>query len=206
MASHDLARPRARVAAPAGVVAIAASAGGVEAIGRVTAGLPADLPAAVLVLQHVAEGHRSHLVEILRRRTDLEVDEASDGATLRPGAVYVAPSSVHLLVAADRRLALSHAGRRHSVRPSADLLFRSLAAACGARAVAVVLSGSGRDGADELGAVKAAGGWVIAQDAGTARFFGMPSAAIASGYVDQVLPIEDVPAAVVEAVARLAPA
>ena len=176
------------------VIALAASAGGLKALTVVLQALPGELPAAVLVVQHLDRGHRSLMAEILSRRTALAVEEAQTGTKLRFGHAYIAPPDQHLLVNPDGRIALTHTELVHFVRPSADLLFESVAASYGERAVAVVLTGTGNDGSMGVEAVKKTGGTVIVQDEATSEFFGMPSAAIATGCVDHVLPLEEIAA------------
>ena len=178
------------------VVGLAASAGGLNALIRVLSGLPGNLPAAVVVVQHLEPTHRSMIAPILDRRTELQVTEARDGEWLADGHAYVAPPDRHLLVNANGTLSLTQSELVHFVRPSADLLFESLAASCKQRAIAVVLSGTGIDGSLGITAVKKMGGSVIAQDEASAEFFGMPSAAIETGAVDLVLPLEEVPRAI----------
>jgi len=179
------------------VVALAASAGGLGALGEVLAAVPADCPAAFLVLQHLDAKRPSLLPAILDRRTALRTREAADGDRLEPGTVFVAPAGHHLLVNPGGSLSLSHAELVHFVRPSADLLFESVAASFRDRVVAVVLSGSGVDGAAGAVAVKKTGGTVFVQDEATSDFFGMPGAAIAAGAADRVLPLEEIGPAVV---------
>jgi two-component system chemotaxis response regulator CheB len=174
------------------IVAIAASAGGLKAISTVLAGLPSDLPVAVVIVQHLAPKHRSLLVEILARVTALRVKQAVGGDRLTPGWVYVAPPDYHLLVNANGTLALTQTPLVHFLRPSADLLFNSVAVGYQDRAIAVVLSGTGTDGEQGVIAIKAQGGTVIAQDQSSADFFGMPHAAIATGQVDFVLPLIEI--------------
>lgn len=171
------------------VVALVASAGGLAALSKVLAPLPATLPAAVVVLQHLQAGRQSLLPGILARRTALEVREAVDGALLRAGTVYVAPSGRHLGVDPDRRLRLTDTPPEEYSRPSADVLLRSLAAA-GGPVIAVVLTGRGRDGAAGALLVHQGGGTVLAQDQATSLHFGMPGAAARSGGVDQALPLD----------------
>jgi two-component system, chemotaxis family, protein-glutamate methylesterase/glutaminase len=184
------ARPPPAPAAAFDVVALAASAGGLKALSEVLSAIPANFPAALVVVQHLDREHRSMLAQILARRTSLVVKEAQEGDPLRPGSVFIAPPDQHLLLKSDGILCLSHAELVHFVRPSADLLFESVAASCKARAIAVVLSGMGSDGAMGVKAIKQMGGLVIVQDAKTAEFGGMPSAALATGQVDLVLPLE----------------
>ena len=179
------------------VVGLAASAGGLNALMRVLSKLPGNLPAAVAVVQHLEPTHRSMVAPILNRRTELRVAEARDGDFLADGHVYVAPPDRHLLVNANGSLSLTRSELVHFVRPSADLLFESLAAGCKEQAIAVVLSGTGIDGSLGITAVKKMGGTVIAQDEATSEFFGMPGAAIETGSVDLVLPLDEIPQAIV---------
>jgi two-component system chemotaxis response regulator CheB len=182
---------------PYDIVAIAASAGGLTALGRVLAALPEDFPATIVVVQHLDPRHHSLMAEILSRRTGLQVREAQEGDRLHPHTVYIAPPDYHLLVNPDGTLSLSHSELVHFLRPSADLLFESVAASFKERAIAVVLTGTGSDGAMGIQAIKKMGGTVIAQDEGTSEFFGMPSAAIKTQNVDFILPLDEVAGALV---------
>jgi two-component system chemotaxis response regulator CheB len=173
------------------IVALAASAGGLKAITEVLGALPADFPAALLVVQHLDPRHRSLMAQILSRRTPLEVKEARDGEPIRPGCAFIAPPDRHLL-ATPGRLSLSQAELVHFLRPSADLLFESTAASYRERAIAVVLSGTGSDGAMGLKAIKKMGGTVIVQDQASAEFCGMPAAAERTGLADFVLPLTQI--------------
>ena len=183
------------------VVAIAASAGGLNAVGRILAELPSDFPASLVVIQHLDPRHRSLMADILARRTQLEVKEGEDGEQLRSGVVVIAPPNRHLLINADGTISLTQTELVHFVRPSADLLFESVAASFRDRVIAVVLTGTGSDGSMGLAAVKKMGGTIIAQDRDTSEFFGMPSSAIDTGNVDFVLPLEEIPAALMKLVA-----
>jgi two-component system chemotaxis response regulator CheB len=174
------------------VVGIAASAGGLKALMVVLERLPVDFPAAVVVVLHVSPHYPSRIADILRRHTALLVTEAQDGEDLAPGHVYVAAPDHHLLVVAQGRLSLTSSAEVHHLRPSADLLFESIAQHCGSRGLVVVLSGTGSDGAAALDAIKRSGGTVIAQSEGSSEFFGMPGAAIRTGLVDHILPLADI--------------
>jgi two-component system chemotaxis response regulator CheB len=179
------------------VVALAASAGGLQALIRVLEGLPSDFGASIVIVQHLDPRHRSLIADIFGRRTALKVKEAEEGDRLGPGSVYTAPPNRHLLVNPDGSLSLSQSELVHFVRPSADLLFESVAAVYKDRAIAVVLSGTGSDGAMGLRAIKKMGGTNIVQDQKTSAFYGMPRAAIETGTVDFVLPLEDIASALV---------
>lgn len=181
--------------ATAKVVALAASAGGLKALGYVLTHLPQDFGAAILIVQHLDPRRPSHLAAILERRSHFRVKEAEDQDRLSCGIAFVAPPDAHLVVDPDGVLSLSHLPPVHHVRPSADQLFRSIAQSFGSRAVAVVLTGMGFDGASAAQVVRHSGGTVIVQDESTSEFFGMPRAAIAAGDVDRILPLKDIPAA-----------
>lgn len=191
--SHDL---------PFSVVAIAASAGGVKALSTVVESLPEDFPIPVLVVQHVDRRHRSLIAQILQRHTKLEVSEAKQGDKIAPGRLYVAPPDQHMLVSDSGRLNLMHTELVNFVRPSADLMFESVAGTYRDRAIGVVLTGSGSDGAQGIRAIKAVGGTTIAQDEATSEMFGMPGAAIATGSIDFVLPIQEIGFAITTLVSR----
>jgi two-component system, chemotaxis family, protein-glutamate methylesterase/glutaminase len=174
------------------IIALAASAGGLRALTDVLSALPRDFPVALVVVQHLDPRHRSLMAEILGKRTSLVVKEAREGDVLEPGLALIAPPNRHLLVNPDRTVSLSQSELVHFVRPSADLLFESTAASYKERAIAVVLSGSGRDGAMGVTAIKKMGGTVIVQDEKTSQFFGMPAAAQQTGLVDFILPLSEI--------------
>ncbi|QLE47448.1 chemotaxis protein CheB [Nostoc sp. C057] len=179
------------------IVAIAASAGGLTAQIKVLSTLPAQFPAAIVIVQHISPEHPSFMAEILSRRTDINVKQAKEGDNLTPGTAYIAPPNRHLLVNDDGTLSLSQSKLVHFLRPSADLLFESVAATYKERAIAIVLTGTGSDGAMGVEAIKKMGGTVIVQDLKTAEFSGMPSAAIQTGNVDFILPLDEISSALV---------
>jgi two-component system chemotaxis response regulator CheB len=174
------------------VVAVAASAGGILALSEVLGALPADFPVPVLVVQHLAPHHDSIIAEVLNHRTALLVKLAEDGERIVTGVVYVAPPNHHLRVTEGGRVQLGVGERVHFVRPAADLLFESVAKAYGPRALVCVLSGTGQDGAQGAGLVKAGGGTVIVEDPESAQFKGMPEAAVRACAVDRVLPLSEI--------------
>lgn len=174
---------------------MAASAGGLAAVTHVLACLPSNFGAIVVFVQHLDPRHRSLMPEIMSRRSKLPVTLAADGMELKPGHVYLAPPDNHLLVNKDATASLTHSELVNFVRPSADLLFESVAAAYGERAIAVVLTGTGKDGSMGVTAIKERGGTVIAQDEASSEFFGMPLAAIRTGTVDFVLSLDEIAAA-----------
>lgn len=179
------------------IVALAASAGGLHALTHVLSALPADFAAAIVLVQHMQPRRKSLLAEILDRGTGLRVRPAGEGDVLEDGTVYVAPPDRHLMVEAGGTLRLVDTPRTHFVRPSADRLFESVASAFGDRAIAVVLTGTGSDGADGIRAIKLGGGLVLAQDKASAEHFGMPGAAIETGCIDRVLGLEEIAPALI---------
>jgi two-component system, chemotaxis family, protein-glutamate methylesterase/glutaminase len=182
------------------VVALAASRGGIHALSRVLALLPADFPAAIVIVQHLDPHAPSLLSQVLSRGTSLVVKQAKHGERLQPGTAYVAPPNWHVLVTENGTLNLSQSQPIQFSRPSADVLFHSIAENVGDRAIAVILTGTGKDGAAGIEHVKQQGGITIAQDQATAEFFDMPNAAIATHAVDVVLPLDQIPVTLVKLV------
>jgi len=168
---------------------IGASAGGVETLRRVVAGLPSDLPAAVCVVVHIAPTSPSALASILSRSGLLPCYPAADGQELRPAEILVAPPDRHLEIE-DRRVRLTTGPRENGHRPSVDVLFRTASAAFQGRVIGVVLSGTRDDGTAGLAVIKAGGGAAIVQDPDEALYAGMPASALASVDVDAVVPSE----------------
>lgn len=182
------------------VVALAASAGGLAALSEILQSLPANFPAAIVIVQHLDPHTSDMLSPILDRRTALRVKQAESGDKLYAETVYVAPPDQHLIINPNATLSLTNTKKLHFCRPSADRLFESLAQSCKNRAIAVVLTGMGRDGAMGIQAVKATGGVTIVQDRATAQFASMPNAAIQTQSVDLILPIEKIAATLIKLV------
>lgn len=170
------------------VVAMAASTGGPAALAAVLAALPGDLAAPVLVVQHIASGFVPGLARWLDSAGPLAVKVAEEDEPLVPGTVYLAPTDRHLEVDPARRVAKLGVGpARGGFRPSATVLFESVARAWGDAAMGVILTGMGRDGVDGLRTLRDAGGRVVAQDEATSVVYGMPGAAVREGAADYVL-------------------
>lgn len=189
---RDETRARAALAVPADgagqLVAIASSTGGPGALQRIFSELPRDFAAPIVVVQHIAGGFADNLVRSLEG-TGLAIKLAEAGETLAPGTIYFAPDNRHLGVSSRNTVTLSSAPPIEGFRPSATHLFETAAQAFGPQLTAVVLTGMGRDGVAGLRSVHECGGTVIAQDQNSSIVFGMPKAAIESGYVDRVLPL-----------------
>jgi two-component system, chemotaxis family, protein-glutamate methylesterase/glutaminase len=182
------------------IVAIAASAGGLAAISHVLSALPANFSAAIVIVQHLDPRYISQMAVILGRRTAMMVKQAEQGEPVREGIVYVAPPDNHLLIETDGTVCLSHTDPIRFLRPSADLLFKSVADSYKERALAIVLTGTGSDGSLGVTAIKESGGTVIVEDSTTAEFSGMPEAAYRTGHVDFVLPLSEIGPKLIELV------
>lgn len=188
-------RPLSRVVKR--IIAIAASTGGPRALEEVLRGLPADLPAAVLITQHMPPHFTCSMAERFDRISYLKVKEASTGDSICQGGVYVAPGGFHLLAREDGTVALSDTVPVNFVRPSADVMMQSVAEAFGPAVIGVVLTGMGRDGVAGMARIKEKGGHTIVQDPSNAVLPGMPRAVLQEGFADQVLPLNQIAAAIV---------
>jgi two-component system, chemotaxis family, protein-glutamate methylesterase/glutaminase len=179
-------------AEPYGILAIASSAGGITALGRVLGELPVEFPVPIVVVQHLDPRHETIIAEVIGRRTRLSVKLAAEGERAESGRIYIAPPNRHLLVGSGGVMSLTSSELVHFVRPSADLLFESVAATYGPRALVCVLTGTGSDGTMGASAIKSRRGTVIVEDPDRAEFKGMPESVVASGSVDFVLPLEEI--------------
>lgn len=204
MARYMPSRPDLRLprAGRAGVVAIAASTGGPGAIRTVLDALPYDFGAPVLIVQHLSPGFLKGFAEWLNETCRLRVKVAAEGDQIARGTVYIAPEDRHLSVRPSGVIAALDDPAVDGFRPSASVLFESIANAFGRSAAAAILTGMGRDGVHGLRRLHELGGRIIAQDEQTSSVFGMPAAAIEAGLADFVLPISLVSAKLVEMVGQ----
>ncbi|WP_313024201.1 chemotaxis protein CheB [Pseudomonas lopnurensis] len=177
---------------PVEAVVIGTSAGGLEALGVVLSGLPADFRLALLVVQHVPRSGPTHLAEIFRRKTAMRVKEADAKEQVRGGTVYFAAPGYHLLVESDHSLSLSQDDVVHFSRPSIDVLFESAADAWGPSLAGVLLTGANEDGAAGLEAIHRSGGLTVIQDPAEAAVATMPRAALQRFAPDHILPLRDI--------------
>jgi two-component system chemotaxis response regulator CheB len=178
--------------APNGVIAVGASTGGTEALRVFLAAMPTDCPPIVIV-QHMPEGFTRAFAERLNKECTIEVEEARDGSQLQTGKALIAAGNRHMVVNRNGeglfvQILDGPLVSRH--RPSVDVLFRSVAASVGAKAVGVIMTGMGDDGAEGLAEMNEAGAATIAQDEASCIVFGMPKEAIARGAVNLVVPLE----------------
>jgi two-component system chemotaxis response regulator CheB len=168
-------------------IGIGASTGGPAALAETLGGLGDVLAAPVLVVQHITPGFTAGLAEWLAKQTHLPVKLAENGEPTRDGVVYLAPDGLEMGMGGDGRIRLTAANQDDGIHPSADHLFSSLAQACGDSVLAILLTGMGRDGADGLGRLRAAGAVTVAQDEATSVVFGMPGEALRRGAAEHVL-------------------
>jgi two-component system chemotaxis response regulator CheB len=181
-----------RAPGPTEIVAIGISTGGPNALREVFARIAPDLGCPVVVVQHMPAGFTEEFAASLDRICPLEVKEAADGDVLKPGRVLIAPGDWHVTVE-KRSLAgvvrINQDPPENGHRPSADVLFRSIAREYGNRSLAVIMTGMGRDGARELGSIYQEGGMTLGQDEGSSVVYGMPKVAFEMGHVMEQVPL-----------------
>lgn len=185
------------------MIVIAASTGGPAAVTRVVAGLPKDFPAAVFLVLHMPATFTKQFTLQLAEVSALPVKEAETNETPQPGTIYLCPGSHHLRLSLGGKISLDSGARIDGYRPCADVALETIAAYARALTVGVVMTGMGNDAAKGAKAVKAAGGYVIAQDEATSMIFGMPAEAIQAGAVDEVLALDNISAAIEKRVTKL---
>lgn len=191
---------RAEASGQPRLVAIGSSTGGTRALSEILPRLPQEVNAAYMLVQHMPLGFTKSLAERLNARCQIMVREAEAGDAIEKGLALLAPAGWHMKLASDgRRVELSKEPPRHGVRPSVDVMMESLAQNCSLPMVAVILTGMGHDGARGLQSIKRRGGCTIAEDRSTCVVYGMPRAAVETGAVDQVLPLDEIPQAIVKA-------
>jgi two-component system chemotaxis response regulator CheB len=178
------------------VVAIGISTGGPNALSFILPQIPKDFSAGIVIVQHMPEGFTELFAARLNQLCQIEVKEARDGDLILPGRALIAPGNIHLKAKRMPLGGIAVLSRSQTVsghRPSADVLFTSVAAEYGENSIGVIMTGMGDDGADGIGRIKASGGMTIAQDEESCIVFGMPKAAIERGYIDKIAPLEEMP-------------
>ncbi len=185
---------------PVDVVAIGVSTGGPNALGNVFESLPCDLPVPILIVQHMPPVFTKCLAERLAAKSGMPVQEGASGATLCPGQAWIAPGGYHMVVTRNGtnvELALNEDPPENSCRPAVDVLFRSVAQVFGARTLAVMLTGMGYDGLKGCEVLHECGAQILAQDEASSVVWGMPGAVAEAGLAHQVLPLSQIPGAIV---------
>jgi two-component system, chemotaxis family, protein-glutamate methylesterase/glutaminase len=172
------------------IVAIGASAGGINAISKVLASLGSNFPVGIVVVQHLPRQYPSYLAHIFGRITTLTVKEAANGDLVRSGSVLIAPPNYHVLINSKGVICLSQTAKVNYVRPSVDVLFESIAQSYQQKAIAIILSGTGIDGKSGVWAIAANGGKVIVQSPQSSQYKGMPEAAISTTMANYIVPLD----------------
>jgi len=199
--AESLLAPSTRISGPRpqkNVVIIGSSTGGPKALCEIVPGLPRDLPASILIVQHMPMGFTRSLARRLAQLSQVEVREAAFGDKLRAGQALVAPGNYHMVVGGADDVSLTQEPARNGVRPSIDVTMESVAANAGYRCIGVVLTGMGSDGKNGAAAIKKSGGIVIAQDEPTSVIYGMPRSVAECGCADKVLPLQQITQEIVE--------
>lgn len=170
------------------IVAIGASTGGPPVLDTILSQLPADYPYPITIVQHIADGFLDGLINWLQPKCKLKIEVAQSNQQMEAGHVYIAPDHHHLGVSPQEKIALSDAEPEHGIRPSVCYLFRSVAQVYGSRAIGILLTGMGKDGAEGLHLLREKGAITIVQDKDTSAVFGMPNEAIKLGAAQFILP------------------
>jgi len=193
---------RRSVATGKRLVVIACSTGGPKALGQLIPQLPSPLGAGTLIVQHMPPGFTASLATRLDASSKLTVSEAKGNEAPTPGTALLAPGGAHLRLGADRRSLLSDSAPMGGLRPRADLTIADAAKIYGQRVLLVVLTGMGRDGLEGAKAVRAAGGHILVEAESSCTVYGMPRAVADAGLADEVLPLDELPAAIVREAGR----
>jgi len=187
------------------ILVIGTSTGGPQTLTELIPNLPADIPAGVLIVQHMPPVFTKSLADRLDRKSQIRVKEAEEGDEISPGRAFIAPGDYHMTIkektsngVTKKFISLNQDQKIHGVRPAVDVTFSSAANIYGPGTVAVLLTGMGQDGANAMGLVKAKGGYTIAQDEKTSIIFGMPQVAIKLGVVEKVLPLNMIPSEIIK--------
>ncbi|MBT4511415.1 MAG: chemotaxis response regulator protein-glutamate methylesterase [Chloroflexi bacterium] len=174
------------------VIALGSSTGGPRALNQVIPMLPGDLPAGILMVQHMPVGFTKSLAERLNNISELDVKEAENGDVLSPGVVLVAPGGSHMIVDTNGRIVLNQGPQECGLRPAVNVTMESAAKMYGDSVLGVVLTGMGSDGTRGAGLIKQAGGEVIVEHESTCVVYGMPKSVVEAGHADDILPLEKI--------------
>lgn len=193
--SQAAATPLKRVQTEIKVIAIGASTGGPPVLHKILSGLPKDFASPLLIVQHMATGFVQGMADWISQSSGFPVHVAADGEHIMPGHAYVAPDEYHMGVKSDGHILLSRDEPENGLRPSVSYLFRSVANACGRNVIGVLLTGMGKDGAEELKILRRKGAVTIAQDEESSIIYGMPGEAVKLDAATFVLPADKISAA-----------
>jgi two-component system chemotaxis response regulator CheB len=175
------------------IVGIAVSTGGPVALKVVLSKLPPQFPVPVIIVQHIPEGFTQSLAEWLGGQSRISIREAKDGEQLDPGRVYLAPSGHHLVVVREKKIRFLDNEPEHCYhKPSGDIMLKSIAEVYGHKAIGIILTGMGKDGAEGIRAIREAGGFTLAQDRESSIIYGMNKTAIDAGSIKEILPLDQI--------------
>jgi two-component system chemotaxis response regulator CheB len=181
------------------LVVIGASTGGPRSLMRLVPSLPADIPAAVLIVQHMPPIFTRTLAERLDQVSQINVEEAQEGSIASKSKILIAPGDFHMLIEENGKITLNQDPHILGVRPAVDVTMKSAAEKYGSSVIGVVLTGMGIDGTEGASCIKSAGGTVLVQDESTSAVFGMPMSVIKAGCADKILPLHEMAGGIVEA-------
>jgi two-component system chemotaxis response regulator CheB len=194
VASAPVVRPHSQIAAK--VIAIGVSTGGPKALQQILPMLPADLPAGLVIVQHMPVGFTRPFAERLHGLSRIAVREAAEGVEVEPGLALIAPAGIHTTVASHGGKLKTHLSQTPADAlhiPSVDVMMYSVAEVCGPRAMGVIMTGMGSDGARGMHAISDNGGFTVGQDEPTCAVYGMPRACAEAGFLDAVVPLQRIP-------------
>lgn len=184
------------------IVAIGTSSGGPKALKAVLPVIPADFPAAILIVQHMPAGFTASFANRLNQESAITIKEAAEGDIMEPGLALLAPGNYHMQVNEDGKILLDQSEPKWSVRPCVDYMLLSAAKHFSKRVIGVILTGMGYDGAEGMQAVKKQGGYGIVEAEETALVYGMPGATIKAGAYDEILPLDQIPFKIIDLIER----
>ena len=185
------------------LIVIGSSTGGPNVVQSILSSLPSDIPAGILVVQHMPKEFTGPFALRLDENSDLNVKEAENGDVIKDGMVLVAQGGSHMIVESNMRIKIVEGPKRFGVRPAVNMTMVSASEVCGSNTIGVLLTGMGHDGAFGMKSVKKRGGRTIAQDSASSVIYGMPKAAVDLHVVDKSLPTEKIPKAILEEIKKL---
>ncbi len=182
------------------IIAIGSSTGGPKALEYVLSRLPQNFPACILISQHMPEGFTKSLAERFDRTCQIKVMEAYEGAVLENGVAYIAPGGYHMKIKHNNTIELDSGPKVSYVKPSIDVMMKSIATVCGNKTIGIILTGMGRDGADGVKSLKKNNAIIICQDQKSSIVYGMPAAVVNDGNADYVASLGDIPSLLMDLV------
>lgn len=184
------------------IIAIGTSSGGPKALKEILPVIPANFPAAILIVQHMPAGFTKSFADRLNQESAITIKEASTEDRIKPGLALLAPGDYHMKIDQSGKVKLNQSPPKWSVRPCVDYLLTSIAENFSRRVIGVILTGMGRDGAEGMQAIKEHGGYGIVESEKTALVYGMPGAAIKAGAYDEILTLDRIPSKLIDLIER----